>query len=144
MSSQLRQHRDQRLEQAILNGSFRQNPVFRRVIEGVRERGAALHLLAFLTKQSSHGSIAYATALCEMAKDLPEVSACHIRRRSTKSGSAPELLEELEEKLAAIGCGQIVDRVGRSLVLERDGNYEKVKQGCDAMMLGVRTAYGYC
>ena len=133
---------DIRLDTAMADGSFEQNPVFVEAIRRTRERGAALHLLSYLTKRSSHGSIDYALALCRMAKDLPEVYL-HIifDGRSTQPGSAPQLLLELEEQLTDIGAGQIVDGVGRGLVLERDWNYEKVKRGYDAMVLGEGTPY---
>lgn len=133
---------DQRLESAMEDGSFAQNDVFLQAIQKTKERGAALHLLAFLTKKSSHGSIDYATALCQMALDLPEVYLhIIIDGRSTPPGSTPEMLLELEEQLQAIGTGQIVDGVGRGIVLERDYNYDKVKLGYDAMVLGKGTPY---
>ncbi|NLO85759.1 MAG: phosphoglycerate mutase (2,3-diphosphoglycerate-independent) [Clostridiales bacterium] len=133
---------DQRLENAIADGSFAKNPVFVKAIEDTQKRGAALHLLAFLTERSSHGSIEYSTALSELAKNIPEVYL-HIifDGRSTEPGSAPEMLLELEEKLCQIGAGQIVGGVGRGIVLERDRNYDKVKLGYDAMVLGTGTPY---
>lgn len=133
---------DQRLEKAIQDGSYEQNKVFLSAIEDARKSGKALHLLSYLTHNSSHGSIDYAVKLCAMAKDLPEVYL-HIilDGRSTENGSAPQLLLELEEKLQAIGAGVIVDCIGRGNVLDRDFNYAKVKIGYDAMVDGVGETY---
>ena len=61
--------------------------------------------------------------------------------RSTPPGSAPDLLDELEETLEKIGVGLVVDGAGRGIVLDRDHNYEKVKRGYDAMVLGEGQQY---
>lgn len=133
---------DIRLDKAISDGSFEENPVFLEALKRTRERGKALHILSYLTDKSSHGSIDYAKALCHMAKDLPEIDL-HIifDGRSTEPGSAPDLLLELEDALNRIGAGRIVDGVGRGIVLDRDENYAKVKRGYDAMVLGRGRAY---
>lgn len=132
---------DRRIAQAIAGGTFRQNPVLREAVHRCRQ-GHALHLLAYLTKQSSHGSIDYALELCRMARGLPEVYL-HIifDGRSTPPGSAPRLLLELETALAETGAGQIVGGAGRGLVLDRDKNYDRVKMAYDAMVEGVGTHY---
>ncbi len=86
----------------------------------------------------------YALAVCRMAKaeQLSEVYL-HIifDGRSTETGSAPQLLEELERHLDAIGIGEMVSGIGRGLALDRDGNYERVKQAYDAMVDGTGVQY---
>ncbi len=136
------QQDDIRLDQAMKDGSFLQNEVFLNAIDRVRKNGAALHLLALLTKKSSHGSIDYPLALLQMAKDLAEVYV-HIifDGRSTEPGSAPKLLEELETQITKIGTGQIVDGVGRGLALDRDGNYAKIEKVYAALVRGGGTQY---
>ena len=55
--------------------------------------------------------------------------------RSTEPGSAPALLEELDEMIEARGLNvQVVDGVGRGIALDRDGNYAKVKLAYDNMI----------
>ncbi len=133
---------DVRLDKAIADGSFMENPVFLEAINRVRNKGGAMHILSYLTHKSSHGSIEYALALCRMAKDLPELYLHVIfDGRSTEPGSAPQLILELEEELNEIGAGLIVDGVGRGIVLERDQNYPKVKRAYDAFVDGIGTVY---
>lgn len=135
---------DMRLAAAMEDGSFESNPIFLEAIDRARRSKKALHLLAYLTKLSSHGSIVYAQKLAAMAKDLPQVYLHLILDgRSTEPGSAPELVLELEEELGKIGAGVIVDCVGRGIVLDRDLDYAKVKRGYDAMVLGKGTAYSF-
>ena len=80
--------------------------------------------------------------LTEMADGVDQVYL-HIifDGRSTEPGSAPAMLRALDEKLAAIGRGVIVDGVGRGIALDRDKNYAKVKRAYDAMTLGTGAAY---
>lgn len=135
---------DVRLDAAMKDGSFQKNPVFHRTIQNAMERGGALHLLALLTKKSSHGSVDYPLALLRMAKEagLSEVYV-HIifDGRSTQPGSAPALLEELDAEMAKIGIGTIVDGVGRGIALDRDGNYHKIQKAYESMVLGKGKRY---
>ena len=99
---------DVRLDAAVKDGSFKQNPIFLQAIEHAKKNGTALHLLAYLTYKSSHGCIDYPLNICEMARDngLSRVYL-HIifDGRSTEPGSAPALLAEVDERLEAIGVG---------------------------------------
>ena len=127
---------DIRLDSAIRDGSFMDNPVLLRTVDAARKNGGALPLIGLLTKKSSHGSIDYPLAVAEMAKDLPEVYLHVIfDGRSTEPGSAPALLEELDDMIDERGLSlRVVDGVGRGIALDRDGNYEKVKKAYDNMI----------
>lgn len=133
---------DVRMDSAIKDGSFRKNPVFLHTINAAKEEGSALHLLSYLTLKSSHGCIDYPLMLTEMAEGVDKVFL-HIifDGRSTEPGSAPQMLRDLDEKLAAIGRGVIVDGVGRGIALDRDKNYAKVRRAYEAMTLGKGTSY---
>ena len=135
---------DIRIEKAISDGRFRNNEVFVEAVERCLQKGKALHLISYLTKKSSHGSIEYALEIARLAKEknLDEVYLHVIfDGRSTPPGSAPDLLAELEEKLTEIGVGLVVDGIGRGLILDRDHNYEKVKKGYDSMVEGIGEYY---
>ena len=130
---------DVRLDAAMKDGSFAKNPVFLDVIARTKARGAHLHLLALLTKKSSHGSIDYPLALLQMAKEAGLYDVfIHILfdGRSTEPGSAPALLAELQAQMDEMGVGCIVDGVGRGIALDRDGNYAKIQKAYEAMVLG--------
>lgn len=127
---------DIRLDSAIADGSFMENPVLLNSVARAKEKGCSLHLIGLLTKKSSHGSIYYPLAVAEIAKDLPKVYLHVIfDGRSTEPGSAPALLEELDEMIESRGLNlQVVDGVGRGIALDRDGNYGKVKLAYDNMV----------
>jgi 2,3-bisphosphoglycerate-independent phosphoglycerate mutase len=131
---------DVRLECAMEDGSFYTNETFCRVIQDVRQRGTSLHLIGLLTEKSSHGSIHYPLALLKMAKTAGlENVYLHIifDGRSTEPGSAPALLEKLENQVDEIGIGLVVSGIGRGIALDRDGNYAKIKRAFDAFVHGV-------
>jgi 2,3-bisphosphoglycerate-independent phosphoglycerate mutase len=130
---------DVRLDQAMQDGSFYTNEILCQVIEAVRQRKSKLHLIGLLTEKSSHGSIEYPLAILRMAKrgGLKDVFLHLIfDGRSTEPGSAPLLLEALENQMEAIGLGQVVSGVGRGIALDRDGNYAKTRRAYEAMVLG--------
>ena len=133
---------DVRLDLAMKDGSFYRNEIFIDAIKDVKQRDANLHLIGLLTEKSSHGSIDYPLALLQMAKEtgLSDGHAfLHVifDGRSTEPGSAPAMLEKLDQQVAAIGVGQIVSGIGRGIALDRDGNYGKTKKTFDAFVLGV-------
>jgi 2,3-bisphosphoglycerate-independent phosphoglycerate mutase len=135
---------DVRLDRAMEDGSFEKNAVFLDALRDIRGQGTALHLLALLTKKSSHGSIDYPLALLRMARaEGIREAFVHIifDGRSTEPGSAPALLEELDARLEEIGLGTIVDGVGRGLALDRDGNYGNIQKVYEALVLGRGRTY---
>lgn len=135
---------DVRLEESMKDGSFYTNPVFLHAMDGVLERKTSLHLIGLLTEKSSHGSIDYPLALLKIAKakGLRDVYLHLIfDGRSTEPGSAPALLQKLEKWMAEIGVGQIVSGMGRSIALDRDGNYTKIKRAYDSLVLGTGQRY---
>lgn len=135
---------DVRLENAMQDGSFSQNPVFVSAIEQAKQRDAAVHLFALLTKKSSHGSIDYPLELLELCKRLGQKNVyMHIifDGRSTEPGSAPALLHELEDSMREKGVGTIVSGVGRGIALDRDKNWSKVKKAYDSLTAGSGTRY---
>ncbi|MHB8089126.1 MAG: phosphoglycerate mutase (2,3-diphosphoglycerate-independent), partial [Anaerolineaceae bacterium] len=93
-----------------------------------------------MTIKSSHGSIDYPLAVLKMAKERGLEDVClHMifDGRSTEPGSAPSLLEMMDEKINEIGIGQIVSGIGRGIALDRDGNYSKTQKAYNALIFGI-------
>ncbi len=131
---------DARLDQAMQDGSFFTNETLCHTILGVKQRRSSLHLICLLSEKSSHGTIEYPLALLRMAKTngLENVYVHVIfDGRSTEPGSAPALLEKLDQQIAETGVGQIVSGTGRGIALDRDRNYAKTKRAYDAMVFGI-------
>jgi 2,3-bisphosphoglycerate-independent phosphoglycerate mutase len=135
---------DVRLDQAMKDGTFSTNTIFLQAIEGVRERHSRLHLIGLLTEKSSHGSIDYPLAVLKIARDMG-IQDIYLHLifdgRSTEPGSAPVLLEKLDDQLAEIGAGEVVTGMGRGIALDRDGNYEKIQRAYEALVMGKGRRY---
>jgi 2,3-bisphosphoglycerate-independent phosphoglycerate mutase len=130
---------DVRLDLALKDGSFYRNEVFLETMNNVRQRKGTLHLLALLSKKSSHGSIEYPLALLGLAKEQGLEDVCvHLilDGRSTEPGSAPLLLERFTADMTAIGTGRVVSCIGRGLALDRDRNYAKTRRAYEALVFG--------
>ncbi len=56
--------------------------------------------------------------------------------RSTEPGTAPDLLMRLEARMFEIGIGRLATGLGRSIALDRNGDYEKTHQAFDAFVMG--------
>jgi 2,3-bisphosphoglycerate-independent phosphoglycerate mutase len=135
---------DQRLDQAMKDGSFFSNKILVEAIRSAQQKSSSLHLIGLLTLKSSHGSIEYPLAVLKMAQQagLQEVYLHLIfDGRSTTPGSAPVLLEELERQMQVIGAGQIVTGIGRELALDRDGNYARIQSAYEALVNGRGVLY---
>ena len=135
---------DVRLEAAMQDGSFGENPVFIAAVESAKKSGSAVHLLALLTKKSSHGSIDYPLELLDLCKRLGQDEVyVHIifDGRSTPPGSAPALLRELDETMRQNGVGRIVSGIGRGIALDRDKNWVKVKKAYESLTAGKGARY---
>lgn len=135
---------DIRIDQAIESGEFKENEAIKKACDQAARNNKAVHLLSYLTHKSSHGSIEYALQAVEAAKES-KVRDIYLHiifdGRSTEPGSAPLLLEELEQRLQQIGAGMVVDGIGRGFALDRDCNWPKVKKAYDLMVLGSGTRY---
>jgi 2,3-bisphosphoglycerate-independent phosphoglycerate mutase len=130
---------DVRLDMAMKDGSFFANPIILKAIQHAKDNNSALHLIGLLTIKSSHGSIDYPLAILKMAKDAG-INKVFLHMifdgRSTEPGSAPALLEMLDDKIDEIGIGEIVTGIGRGIALDRDGNYHKTQKAYDALVDG--------
>lgn len=131
---------DVRLDAAMRDGTFYTNGVLLHSITRTREQGRALHLIGLLSEKSSHGSIEYPLAILRMAKQAGlEHAYLHLifDGRSTEPGSAPALLDMLEERMQQIGLGEIATGTGRGIALDRDGDYGKTRRAFEAMVHGI-------
>ncbi len=131
---------DVRLDLAMQNGTFASNEIFCQTIREVKQRKASLHLIGLLSEKSSHGSVEYPLALLRMANAQGlETVYLHLifDGRSTEPGSAPAMLDRLENQLEEIGAGQIASGVGRGIALDRNGNYGKTRLAYDAFVFGI-------
>ena len=127
------------VDHEIETGEFFRNKVLINAIEGVRDRGKALHLMGLISDGQVHSSLTHLYALLRLAKNLGMQRVfihCFLDGRDTPPSSAANYLAALQKKLDEIGCGEIATVVGRYYAMDRDKRWERTKRAYDLLVHG--------
>ena len=120
-----------RIERAIADGSFFENPTFRWAMEGAKRDGTRLHLLGIISFYSSHGSVEHLKALLRMAKQagVPQVYVHGmLGRRGERPESGAIYVGDIEAECERLGVGQFVSLIGRFWSLDREHNWDRIEK----------------
>ena len=120
-----------RIERAIADGRFYENPALRWAMEGARRDCSSLHLLGIISFYSSHGSVDHLKALLGMAKKfgVPKVYVHGmLGRRGEKPESGAIYVENIEAECRRLGVGQFVSLIGRFWSLDREQNWDRIEK----------------
>ncbi len=120
-----------RIERAIDDGRFFQNPAFLWAMTGAKKDGTRLHLLGIISFYSSHGSVEHLKALLKMAKrvGVPEVYVHGmLGRRGEKPESGAIYVGDIEAECQKLGVGQFVSLIGRFWSLDREHNWDRIEK----------------
>jgi len=128
-----------RIEKAIADGSFQQNPAFLWAMEGAKRDGTRLHLLGIISFYSSHGSVEHLKALLRMCKQVG-VPAAYIHGMLGRRGEKPEsgaiYVEDIEAECQRLGVGQFVSLIGRFWSLDREHNWDRIEKSYRWLVYG--------
>ena len=128
-----------RITRAIEDGSFFQNPAYRRAMDACLEKGSALHLLGLLSDGGVHSHLSHLFALLEMAKDrgLGRVYIhAFLDGRDVSPTSGAGFVAQTAAKCRELGVGKIATVMGRYYAMDRDKRWDRVEQAYDAMVYG--------
>ena len=126
-----------RVDYEIATGGFFKNEVLVAAIDGVKQRGKALHLMGLLSDGQVHSSQQHLYALLSMAKQhgLDRVYVhCFLDGRDTPPSSAVQYVAALQAKIAEIGCGHIASLIGRYHAMDRDKRWERTQRAYDLLV----------
>jgi len=128
-----------RINKAIEDKSLFDNQVLKDAYKYVDDGDHALHLMGLLSDGGVHSHIQHLYGLLEMAKEYG-IKKVYIHAmldgRDTPPKSGAGYIEDLSEKLAELGVGQIATVSGRYYAMDRDNRWERSKKAYDAMVLG--------
>ena len=128
-----------RIERAIDDGSFFQNPAFLWAMEGAKRDGTRLHLLGIISFYSSHGSVEHLKALLRMAKQVG-VSEVYVHGMLGRRGEKPEsgalYTGDIEAECQELGVGQFVSLIGRFWSLDREHNWDRIEKSYRWLVFG--------
>jgi len=105
-----------RIDQAIQKGTFYDNPVLTKLVDGVKASSGTLHLFGLTSPGNVHAALEHAYAICELCKRRGFTKvAWHafLDGRDTPPKSAAGYLRQVAAKLAEIGVGELCSAVGR-------------------------------
>ena len=128
-----------RIDKGIRSGEFFQSPLLLEAVDQCKTRGSALHLMGLVQDQGVHAQDRHLFALLGFAADqgLEKVFVHFFcDGRDTPPQSALSFLERLEQQIEQIGVGQIASVMGRYWAMDRDKNWDRVKQAYDALTAG--------
>jgi 2,3-bisphosphoglycerate-independent phosphoglycerate mutase len=131
-----------RIDRAIEDGSFYQNPEFLGAMAEAQRRGKPLHLMGIVSHYSSHGTLDHLYALMRLARreEMGEVYIHgFIGRRGEKPESGAIYVEKVEEKGRELGLGEVVTVMGRHWSLDREHNWDRIEKAYRALVEGVGT-----
>jgi 2,3-bisphosphoglycerate-independent phosphoglycerate mutase len=128
-----------RIDLAIQNGEFFQNPVLVEAMKHARTGGRRLHLFGLLSDGGVHSHINHLFALLRMAKENGVDRTfvhCFMDGRDTLPTSGAGYVEQLQRKMREYNTGKVASISGRYYAMDRDRRWEREAKAYNAMAMG--------
>ncbi|MCR8923035.1 2,3-bisphosphoglycerate-independent phosphoglycerate mutase [Dasania sp. GY-MA-18] len=134
-----------RIDKAIADGDFFQNPAYINAIDKAQAQGKAVHIFGLLSAGGVHSHENHIAAMVKMAAQRgAEKVYVHafLDGRDTPPRSALPSLQALDQQFKQLGCGRIASLVGRYHVMDRDNRWERVQPAYE-LLTQAKAAYRY-
>ncbi len=128
-----------RINQAMADGSFAENPVFDAAMANVQTNAAALHLVGLVSDGGVHSHLSHLLALVDAARarGLTRIFIHAILDgRDTPPQSGINYITRLQAHLDKTGSGKIASICGRFYAMDRDKRWERVQVAYDLYTRG--------
>ncbi len=128
-----------RIDLAIQDGSFYNNPALQQAVRQAKQHDKALHVLGLLSPGGVHSHELHIQAMVELAvrAGLRKIYVhAFLDGRDTPPRSAEASLRAMQEKCAQLGAGRIASIVGRYYAMDRDNRWERVQSAYDLITQG--------
>ena len=128
-----------RINNAIENNSFFNNPVLLKAFRQAKNNNKSVHIIGLLSPGGVHSHEDHIQAAVKMAAEH-QVNQCYLHAildgRDTPPRSALKSLEKLEACLQNIPTGQIVSLIGRYYAMDRDKHWGRTQKAYDLFTQG--------
>jgi len=134
-----------RIDQAIKDGSFFENPALCNAVDAAAKQGKAVHIMGLFSAGGVHSHEDHMLAAAELAaKRGAEEIYVHafLDGRDTPPRSAQSTIDKFDAKFAELGKGRIASLIGRYYAMDRDQRWERVQEAYDLLVEG-KTEYRY-
>lgn len=121
-----------RINEAIENDTLKSMPKLQELIQKTLEGNKRLHLLGLLSDGGVHSHIEHTKAILEILKSYPEIKVFYhafMDGRDTLQTNGPKYIEELLK----FDNFTFASMQGRSIGMDRDRRWEKIKHAYDTM-----------
>jgi 2,3-bisphosphoglycerate-independent phosphoglycerate mutase len=128
-----------KIDNAIQDGSFFENPAFVWAMDKAKASGKALHLLGIVSHYSSHGTIDHLFALLRMARQQG-VNKVFVHALLGRRGERPEsgaiYVAKVADMCRELSSGEVATVIGRFWALDREFNWDRVEKTYRALVDG--------
>ena len=127
-----------KINRAIADGSFAQNPEIKSAFTYAKEHNVPIHFMGLTSTGGVHSSLDHLYALCDTADlyGLDKVFIhCFMDGRDTDPESGAGFLRQVSDHCKS-SKGVIASVVGRYYAMDRDKNWDRVKQAYDLLVNG--------
>ena len=128
-----------RIDRAIADGTFFQNPELNRVMAAVRASGGRLHLFGLVSDGGVHSQLTHLLALLDMAREkgIAETLVQAITDgRDTAPDSGAGFLAKVQAHMVRNAYGRIASVCGRYYAMDRDKRWERTARAWDLYARG--------
>lgn len=134
-----------RIDNAIADGSFNDNPAYTQAIDKASASGGAVHIFALLSTGGvhSHEHQVFAAIRMAAARGADKVFLhAFLDGRDTPPRSAAASLEKADALFEELGCGRTASICGRYYAMDRDNRWDRVQLAYDMLTQG-KAAHRY-
>ncbi|MBN2504626.1 MAG: 2,3-bisphosphoglycerate-independent phosphoglycerate mutase [Bacilli bacterium] len=128
-----------RVNVAIKDGTYKDNPAYNQAFEYVKSNNSKLHIFGLLSDGGVHSHIRHIKYLFRVAKEKGVSRAffhAFLDGRDVPPQSAVTYILDLEKDMAENEFGKIATVSGRYYAMDRDKNWDRIKLAYDAMSFG--------
>ncbi|MEE9465610.1 MAG: 2,3-bisphosphoglycerate-independent phosphoglycerate mutase [Candidatus Neomarinimicrobiota bacterium] len=133
------------INNAITDGTFKQNSVLLEQLAQIRERGGAFHILGLCSDSGVHSHIDHLKVILEVARSAGVERIFYhalMDGRDTSPNAGAGYLEQIEGWLERSGRGRIATVVGRYFAMDRDNRWDRIEQAWRMLVTGQGERYG--
>ncbi len=127
-----------RIDQAVKDGSIKQNKVLCSMIDTLKKTGGTCHVMGLMSPGGVHSSQAHIEAMCRILSEanIPVAVHAFLDGRDTPPSSAAEYLKEFEQRTSDLKNIKIATIAGRFYAMDRDKRWDRVEAAYNAIVLG--------
>ena len=128
-----------RINRAIADGTFFENPELNRVMAAVSASGGRLHLFGLVSDGGVHSQLTHLLALLDMAREKGVVQTlvqAITDGRDTAPDSGAGFMAQVQAHIARNAYGRIASVCGRYYAMDRDKRWERTARAWDLYVRG--------